>query len=153
MGDLVCSVVSFKIEIFKWVSDITKLTPDLDSLKVKHWKLDSSKHWMKGISGWMVLWQNCKVVKICFFLLPNDKSSVFQILALESFPYSPLPPRIVQCFNSVFLRARKNSKLIYPEAVVLTLASHQSWIASESINTRVPQLETQQLVLDGAQVY
>lgn len=93
------------------------------------------------------------MVKIGLFLLPNDKSSVFQLLALESFPYFPLPPGIVQCFNSVLLRARKNSKLIYPETVILTLASHQSWIASESINARVPQLETQQLALDGAQVY
>lgn len=90
---------------------------------------------------------------MCLFLLPNDKSSGFQLLALESFPYSPLPLRTVQCFKSVLLRARKNSKFIYPEAVVLTLASHQSWIVSESINARVPQLEAQQLVLDGAHIY
>lgn len=150
IGDPVCSIRSFKIELFRWVSE-QNLLLTLDSTKVKHWKLDSSKHEMKGISGWLVFWKNCKMVKICIFLLLNDKNSVFQLSAPKNFPYFPLPPRIVLCFRFVLFRARKNSKLIYPEAVVLALASHQSWISSESKDVRVLQLETQQLVLDGAQ--
>lgn len=73
-----CNAVSFKTEFLKWVSDTPKVNPDLDSMKVRHWKLDSLEHGLKGTSGSLALWQNCDVIKSCVFLLPNEKNSVFQ---------------------------------------------------------------------------
>lgn len=132
-----------KIQLLKEVSDTTEVSPDLDSVKVKPWKLDSPKHGMNESSGWLVLWQNCEVVKTFSFQMRKIQFSNFQ--HQKPFPHSPLLPRIVQCFSSVLLpRVRKkNSKLIYPGAVVLTLAAHQPWTDSESIDARAPQLEIQ----------
>ena len=70
--------MSFRTQFLKSVSDTTKVNPDLDSMKVRHWKLDSLEHGLKGTSGSLALWQNLEVIKTCLFLLTNEKNLVFQ---------------------------------------------------------------------------
>lgn len=50
--------MGFKMELLKCVPDITMVNSYFDYVKVKHWKFNSPKHWMKGTSGWPILWQN-----------------------------------------------------------------------------------------------
>lgn len=132
-----------KTEFLRRVSDTTKVNPDLGSMKVRHWKLDSLEHGLKGTSGSLALLQTVKWLKLVYSPYKWEKFS-FPNLAPETFSHFPLPSRIVQGFNSVLLlRAWKNIKLMYPGAVVSTLAAHQPWTALGSIVVRAPQLETQ----------